>query len=68
MNDYFESVFNWLEKCEGIFGFDLNGYSKTRIYAFLAERYLSYWFNKYSKPLTWPIFFFDTNVNKILIK
>ena len=68
MNDYFISIFNWLEKCENIFGFDLKGYSKTRIYAFLAERYLSYWFNKHTKPFTWPIFFYDTNVNKIEIK
>ena len=65
MNDYFESIFPWLEKCEKVFGFDLEGYGKTRIYAFLAERYLSYWFNKYSKPLVWPIFFFDTNKNNL---
>ena len=68
MNDYFISIFDWLENCENIFGFDLKGYSKTRIYAFLAERYLSYWFNKHTKPFTWPIFFYDTNVNKIEIK
>ena len=68
MNEYFISVFNWLKKCENSFGFDLNGYGSKRIYAFLAERYLSYWFNKYSKPLEWPIFFFDTNKNKIKIK
>ena len=68
MNDYFESVFNWLRKCEDIFGFNLDGYAKTRIYAFLAERYLSYWFNKYTNVLTWPIFFYDTNVNRVSIK
>lgn len=68
MNNYFESVFTWLEKCENEFGFDLKGYSLKRMYAFLAERYLSYWFQKYSKPLSWPIFFFDTNANKIEIK
>ena len=65
MNNYFKSIFNWLEQCEKIFGFNLDGYSKKRIYAFLAERYPSYWFNKYTKVLTWPIFFYDTNVNKI---
>ena len=59
MNGYFSSVFPWLEKCEKLFGFDLHGYGNTRIYGFLAERYMSYWFNKYSKPLSWPIFFFD---------
>lgn len=65
MNNYFESVFEWLFKCEKIFGFDLQGYEKTRIYAFLAERYISYWFQKNSKVLEWPIFFFDTNKNKL---
>ena len=67
MNDYFNSIFSWLKKCEQLFGFDLKGYSQTRMYAFLAERYLSFWFNKYSKPLTWPIFFFDTNKDKIYL-
>ena len=65
MEGYFSSVFPWLERCEKIFGFNLEGYESKRIYAFLAERYLSYWFQKYGKPLEWPIFFFDTNKNKI---
>ena len=65
IDGYFSSVFPWLEKCEKIFGLELEGYSMTRIYAFLAERYLSYWFNKHAKPLTWPIFFYDTNKNKM---
>ena len=68
MNDYFKSVFAWLEKCEVEFGFELEGYSLKRLYAFLAERYLSYWFQKYSKYKSWPIFFYDTNINKIKIK
>ena len=68
MNDYFNSVFSWLERCENEFGFELKGYSLKRLYAFLAERYLSYWFQKYSKYKTWPIFFYDTNTNKIQIK
>lgn len=65
MEKYFESVFMWLLKCEKVFGFDLAGYEKTRIYAFLAERYISYWFQKNSRVLEWPLFFFDTNKNKI---
>ena len=40
MKAYFTSVFSWLERCESIFGFNLEGYSKTRIYTFLAERYI----------------------------
>ena len=68
MDGYFTSVFQWLEKCENVFGFNLSGYSMKRIYGFLAERYLSYWFQKYGKPLEWPIFFYDTNKNKIEVK
>ena len=68
MNNYFASVFLWLKKCEKVFGFNLRGYAKTRIYAFLAERYISYWFQKNSKVLSWPIFFFDTNNNKLNLR
>ena len=67
INDYFTSVFNWLLECEKLFGFDLKGYSQTRLYAFLAERYISFWFKKYTKFKTWPIFFYDTNKNKIVL-
>ena len=68
MNKYFISVFNWLQECEKIFGFDIHGYKYKRMYAFLAERYFSYWFTKYAKPLEWPIFFFVTNKKMIQIK
>ena len=61
MKDYYTSLFNWLNKCEHIFGFDLDGYSKIRIYAFLAERFLPYWFNEYTKVKEWPILFYDLN-------
>ena len=61
INGYYNSIFPWLQRCEKIFGFDLDGYGMTRIYAFLAERYLSYWFTKYTKPLLWPVVFFDIN-------
>ena len=59
MTNYYETVFEWLSRCEKIFGFDLKGYSKIRIYGFLAERFLPYWFNKYSNYLEWPIIFND---------
>ena len=65
IKNYYSSLFPWLEKCEKIFGFNSGNYGQTRIYAFLAERYLAYWFNKYTKPLIWPIAFFDINKNKI---
>ena len=67
MNNYFNSVFEWLEKCEKEFGFNLHGYSLKRLYAFLAERYLSFWFQKHTNYLTWPIFFYDTNINRVKV-
>ena len=49
-NKWFAALFPWLERCEKKFGFGgLNGYDTTRIYAYLAERYLSFWFKKYTK-------------------
>ena len=49
-NKWFNVLFPWLERCEKKFGFEgLKGYDTTRIYAFLAERYLSFWFKKYTK-------------------
>ena len=54
-NDWFNNLFAWLFRCEKIFGFDnLKGYDTQRLYAYLAERYLSFWFNKYAKTLHWP--------------
>ena len=50
MKNYYEVLFPWLESCEKLFGFDnLQGYGKQRIYAFLAERFMSYWFQKNTK-------------------
>ena len=63
INDYFEDIFQWLNKCEKIFGFDLEGYGKIRMYTFLAERYLPYWFKKYTKFLEWPVLYHDINKN-----
>ena len=60
LDNWYKTVFEWLFKCEEIFGFDeLSGYETGRIYAYLAERYLPFWFKKYSKVRTWPIYFFD---------
>ena len=56
---YYSTIFKWLENCEKIFGFDLEGYGKKRLYGFLAERFLSYWFRKNSNYIEWPILFYD---------
>ena len=51
INKWFNSLFPWLTRCEKIFGFEELGgkYDTKRLYAFLAERYLSFWFKKYTK-------------------
>ena len=60
IKSYYEDLFPWLEKCEKLFGFEnLKGFGKKRIYGFLAERFMSYWFNKNTKCITMPIIFYD---------
>ena len=57
---YYESIFPWLERCEKIFGFNnLETYGMKRIYGFLAERYMSYWFQKNTNYLIKKIYFKD---------
>jgi len=61
LNRWFSDLFEWLFECEKLFGFEnLIGYDKGRLYAYLSERYLSFWFNKFcnSKNCSW--LFFDT--------
>ena len=60
LKNYYDEVFPWLESCEKLFGFEnLKGFGKIRIYGFLAERFMSYWFQKNTKFTTMPIIFYD---------
>tara|TARA_B100000989_G_C19429690_1_gene422456 strand:- start:2 stop:799 length:798 start_codon:yes stop_codon:yes gene_type:complete len=60
LNAWFNDLFKWLERCEEIFPADLlNGYDTTRLYAYLAERYLSFWFKKKTKYFENPWVFID---------
>ena len=62
LNQFYNEIFPWLFKCEDEFkNINLNGYDKIRIYGFLAERYMPYWFKKNFKTTTCPISFFETN-------
>ena len=62
LKKYYEDLFPWLKKCEELFGFkDLKGYGKVRMYGFLGERFMSYWFQKNTKFTTMPVIFFDIN-------
>ena len=66
LNKWFIDCFEWLFKCEKLFGFDnLTGYDKKRLYAFLAERYLSFWFHKYARPIAWHWTFYDIEKEEI---
>ena len=60
LNKWFKDLFNWLFKCEKIFGLrKLKGYDQTRLYAYLAERYASFWFKKNTNFAEWHWTFFD---------
>ena len=62
LNKWFNTMFQWLERCENEFGFEnLKGYDTTRLYAYLSERYLSFWFKKYTKCFENPWVFIDNN-------
>ena len=59
-NKWFNVLFPWLLRCEKEFGFEnLKGYDTQRLYAYLAERYLSFWFKKYTKVKTCPWVFYN---------
>jgi hypothetical protein len=56
---WFIDLFGWLKKCENLFGFNkLKGY-ETRLYGYLAERYLSFWFKKYTNYKEHPWIFIE---------
>jgi hypothetical protein len=60
LKSFYKIVFPWLEKCEKLFGFEnLSGYNQTRIYGFLGERFMSYWFQKNTKYITMPVIIRD---------
>jgi len=62
-NDYMEYLFDWLEKSDN----EIQKYNSgglIRLHAFLAERFLPFWFNKYCKTLNWPWTFCDTSKAK----
>ena len=61
LEKWFHDLFKWLFECEKVFGLnDLKGYDQERLYAYLSERYLSFWFQKYTKTLEWPWMFWET--------
>ena len=60
LKEFYNEIFPWLFECEKAFNDKkLIGYSKTRIYGFLAERFMPFWFIKNYNITTSPITFFD---------
>ena len=60
LNNWFKSLFSWLENCESIFDkSNLINYDTSRLFAFLAERYSSYWFKKNTNFKEQPWIFID---------
>ena len=67
LKDYYDVIFPWLEKCENIFNFNNSSeYGLKRIYGFLAERFLSYWFTKNYRIKELPIIGKDLSTYKDL--
>lgn len=67
LRKYYEVIFPWLERCEKKFGFhNLEGYGLKRIYGFLAERFLSFWFPKNYRTKELPIIVEDLSNYKNL--
>tara|TARA_B100001063_G_C16743590_1_gene546208 strand:- start:48 stop:842 length:795 start_codon:yes stop_codon:yes gene_type:complete len=62
LKKFYDEIFPWLFECEKIFkNQNLKGYNKVRIYGFLAERFMPFWFIKNYNTTTCPISFFDKN-------
>ena len=65
---FYDEIFPWLFKCENEFkNLNLEGYEKKRIYGFLAERFMPYWFKKNFKTTTCQITFFFLIIKNIFV-
>ena len=61
-NEYMKYLFDWLNLCdEKIKEKNYNTGGLTRIHAFLAERFLHFWFNKFHQTKNIPWIFLDTS-------
>ena len=55
LNILYQKTFDWIFECENFFkDYKLEGYGKERLYDFLAERFFSFYFEKYSRNKTIP--------------
>lgn len=60
LDKWFSLLFSWLKRCEKIFEKKIStSYDTGRLYAYLAERYASFWFKKYTNYKEQPWIFLD---------
>jgi len=65
LKEFYSNIFSWLIKCENKFDMNrLTGY-QIRMLGFLAEHFVSYWFQKKFLIYENHITFYDTNLRKL---
>ena len=63
INLLYEKTFKWIFICEKEFSnIKLEGYGKERLFNFLAERFFSFYFEKYTKTKVWPYVFLSNDL------
>ena len=67
INQYSNLIFEWFLKCEDIINKNNNLplIKNSRIFQYINERFLDYWFSKYSKVLRWPMIMYNLDKNKL---
>jgi hypothetical protein len=57
LNNYFEVLFSWLLKLEKFIEYKNKSAYQARLPGFISERFASYFFNKFHKPILIPVSF-----------
>ena len=67
INRYSNLIFEWFLKCENIINKNNNLplINNSRIFQYINERFLDYWFSKYYKVLRWPMIMYNLDKNKL---
>jgi len=67
INQYSNLIFEWFLKCENIINKNNNLplIKNSRIFQYINERFLDYWFSKYCKALRWSMIMHKENKNKL---
>tara|TARA_B110000971_G_scaffold174914_1_gene180032 strand:+ start:6704 stop:7567 length:864 start_codon:yes stop_codon:yes gene_type:complete len=67
-NELCNTLFTWIFNCQNIFDVNkLQGHGQTRLFDYLAERYISYWIKRNTNYKISPFVFIDPKLNNSLI-